>query len=107
MMPMRAGSDRNGCQQRVEIRRADDVNAAGKLIRRERQRRQGGVAAKTSAHDADAGRVGVTLRHCPGFCVEEISKHGAGPLTIAGVQERLAVAGRTAEVWLEHSIAAV
>src|SRR5437660_10020915 len=43
------------------------------------------------------------ILHAPGYVV----LHLVAPLLITGVDEFLAIAGRAAEVWLQHRIAAV
>ena len=98
---------RDGRQQRLQIGRADDVDAAAEHVRREGQARQRGVAAVGAAHDGDAGRIGDALLHRPGDGVEQVVVHLAAPFEVAGVDERLAEAGRAAEVDGQHGPAAV
>ena len=43
------------------------------------------------------------ILHAPGYIV----LHLVAPLFVAGVDEFLAIAGRAAEVWLQHRIAAI
>ena len=98
---------RNRFQQRVQIRGADDVDAAGKRIGRKGDTGERGVAAVTAAHDADFVRVGDALLHRPIFSVEQIGVHGAGPLQIAGIQIFFAIPGRPAKINLQHGVPAI
>ena len=56
-----------------------------------------------------ATRVGSAMPslHRPGDGVEQVVVHLAAPLQVAGVDERLAEAGRAAEVDRQHRVAAV
>lgn len=72
------------------------------LLRHAHQRR---VAAVARAVDADPCRIRMALRDGPAGGVGEIVLHAPAPLARAGGTERLAVAGGTAEVHLQHRIA--
>ena len=71
---------RDGRQQRLEVGRADDVDAAAEHVRREGEARQRGIAAVGAAHDGDAARVGDALLHGPCDGVEQVVVHLAAPL---------------------------
>ena len=83
------------------------ATAARVEIRRERHAGQRGVAAVRAAHDADALRIrdalGDQVLHAPG----DVVLHLLAPLLVPRVEELLAVAGRGAEVRLQHRVAAV
>ena len=98
---------RDGRQQRLQVGRADDVDAAAEHLGREGEARQRRVAAVGAAHDGDAVRVGDALLHRPVDGVEQVVVHLAAPFEVAGVDERLAEAGRAAEVDRQHGLAAV
>ncbi len=98
---------RDRLEQRDEVRRADDVDAAGEHVGRERQADERGVAAVAAAHDGDLVRVGDLLLDGPVDGVDQVVVHLAGPLLVAGVEELLAEAGRAAEVDAQHGVAAV
>ena len=105
--PHRLPVRRDRGEQRVEIRRSDDVDAAGESYGRERQCGEHRVSTVTAAHDREARRIRVALRDRPIARVEQVGAHRAGPLEIARVQKRFAIAGRTAKVHLQHGISTI
>ncbi len=76
-------------------------------VGRERGPDQRGVAAVRTAVDADPVRVDPALGDQVVDGVEQVVVHRAPPLLVAGVAERLAVAGRAPVVDLDADVAAV
>ena len=79
----------------------------GVEVGREGHAGQRRVAAVGAAHDADALGIGDALGHQVLHAPGDVVLHLVAPLLVAGVQELLAVAGRAAEVRLQHGVAAV
>src|SRR6185295_4792704 len=94
-------------EQCDQVRRADDGDARGIEIRRESQARQRGVAAVGTAQDADAPRVDDAFRDQVLDTPGEVVLHLLTPLAVAGVEETLAITGRSTEVRLQNGVAAV
>src|SRR5439155_13760509 len=90
-----------------QIRWSNVIDRTGIEIRRKSNARKCRIASIRSAHDADMLWIGDAfsdqILHAPGYIV----LHLVAPLLITGVDEFLAIAGRAAEVWLQHRIAAV
>ena len=98
---------RDRVEQRDQVRRRHDRDGGAVDVGREGDAGERRVAAVRAAHDADALRVGDALGdqvlHAPG----DVVLHLVAPLLVAGVEELLAVAGRAAEVRLQHRVAAI
>ena len=97
---------REALDQRDEIRRADDVDAARERVGRERQAHQRRVATVRSAHDRDL----VLLREAvvgPLHRVDEIVVHRPCELHVRDVDELLAEAGRAAVVGWQYGVTAI
>ena len=94
-------------QQRLEVGRADDVDAAAEHLRCKGEPGQRGIAAVGAAHDGDAPAIGNSLLHRPLHGVDQVVMHLAAPLQVAGVEECLAEAGGAAEIHRQHGIAAI
>ena len=93
--------------QRLEIRRPDDIDAAGEAVGGEGDAHQRRIAAIAAAHDRDL----VGGRH-PGLHrivdrVEQVLVHLARPFADAGVDEALPEPRRAAIIDAHHRIAAV
>ena len=68
---------------------------------------QGRVTAVAVAHDRHSFPVRYLIIHRPVHDVDQVVVHLARPLPVAGVQERLAEAGRAAVVHRDHRVAAI
>src|SRR4029077_18162779 len=98
---------RNGLQERVQIRWADDVNATSERVRGERHGTQGRISTVASTHDAHFSRLGPARFHRPILAIEKISVHGASPLPVPRVDIFLSVARRPTEIDLQNGVPAV
>ena len=100
------------CRERLDqgdqARRAHVRHARRIQIRREGQARQRRVTAVRAAEDADALRISDALIDQVLDPVADVVLHRArAPLVVAGVQVRFAIAGRAAEIRLQHDVAAI
>ena len=82
--------------ERLQVGGADDVDRTGEELGRERDAGKARVAAVGAAEDGNLLGVGIALRDGPVTGVDQVVVHGLAPLPVAGVEERLAVAGRAA-----------
>ncbi|KAG1451173.1 hypothetical protein G6F57_016235 [Rhizopus arrhizus] len=98
---------RNGLHEREQVRHAHVVHCGGIEVGRVGHAGQGGVAAVAGAVDADALGVGDAFLDQPLDAVCDVVLHFQAPLPEAGFPKGAAVAGRTAEVHLQHAEAAV
>src|SRR5216683_3130039 len=98
---------RDRLDEGLQVRRAHDVDGAAEEIRGERGAREGRVAAVRAAVDRYPPGIRPALADGERYGLDEVVLHPAAPLPVAGVDERLAVTGRAAEVDLYAEIAAV
>ena len=90
-----------------QARDADVVDGGGEDVGGEGDADQRGIATVGAAEDRDTIAVRVALLDRPVHGVDEVVVHLARELTDGGLHERLAEAGRSAEVDLQHRITAV
>ncbi len=93
-------------EHRREVRDTVDADGARVEVRRQRRARQRREAAVARADDADAPWIHQAARDQRLHAVGDVVLHQAAPLAIAGEPVRLAVAGRAAELRLQHDVAA-
>ena len=94
-------------EDQVDVGDADVVDAAPVQFRREAQAGHRRVAAVAGAVDADAPGIDNALGDEVFHAVGDVVLHLAAPLAVTGGAQPGAVAGRAAEVRLEHGVAAV
>src|SRR5438105_11467866 len=88
---------RNAFHQRDEVRRTEEIDAAGEYIGRERDAHERRITAVAAAENADPFRIDVALMDGPVEPIEQIGMHLSGPFAVAGIQILLPVTGRAAE----------
>ena len=97
---------RDRLEERDEVRRADDVDAAREHVRREREPDERRVAAVAPAVDGDLVLLRDLLGHRPADGVEQVVVHLRGPLLVGGVDELLPEARRASVVHAQHGVPA-
>ena len=106
-LPHRLPIRRHGGEQREDVRRTDKADPRRVNVRRESKAGQCGVSAVTRAIDGNALGIGDPLVDQPLGRVSQVVLHCFAPLLEAFLPERAAVAGRSAEIHLQNSVAAV
>ena len=90
----------------AEIAYAGDADRAAEQVRVALCAKQGEVAAKTPADDRGAPRIGDPLRDCPACAVDDVLVGEPAPVLVGGEEPVGTVTARTAEIHLQHGIAA-
>ena len=90
-----------------EVGDAEQIDGAGKARWREGGADQRRIAAIARAIDRHARGLGDALTHGPVDGIEQVGMYAARPFAVAGIDERLAEAGRASVVHAQHVVAAV
>src|SRR5712692_10957867 len=98
---------RDSLDQRLEVRWPDVVDGAGIDIGGERGPRERSISAVRAAEDRDPFPVRPALLYGVADRVGQVVLHLSAPFPVAGVDECLAVTGRSAVIDLKAEITAV